>query len=99
MADDNFQISPETLRAQAATARGAGFAQLAENFERAAELVAVPSAELLRMYEVLRPGRSTHSELLAVAEALETRYQAATTARFVREAAGVYLQRGLFRKD
>ncbi len=99
MADDDFQISPETLRAQATTAREAGFTQLAENFERAAELVAVPSAEVLRMYEVLRPGRSTHAELLAVADVLEQRYRAQATARFVREAAGVYLERGLFRKE
>lgn len=98
MDNNGFQITPDTLRAQAHTAREAGFTQLAENFERAAELSRVPSAELLRMYEVLRPGRSTQAELLAVADALEQQHQAPITARFVREAAAVYLERGLFRK-
>jgi propanediol dehydratase small subunit len=102
MADDersNFQASPEALAEQARVARAAGFTQLAENFERAAELTAVPPAELLRVYELLRPGRSSQDELLAAAEMLEEKYGARINAAFVREAAAVYAQRGLYRKD
>jgi propanediol dehydratase small subunit len=94
----SFHISPETLRAQAEIAREAGFTQLGGNLRRAAELTAVPNEELLSMYELLRPGRSTHAELMAMADRLEREFAAPETAAFVREAAGVYWQRGLFRK-
>ena len=93
MAD--LQISAETLRAQAEVARGAGYARLAENLSRAAELTAVPNAEVLRMYQVLRPGRATHAELLALAGTLEEKYAAVECGRLVREAAAVYLTRKL----
>lgn len=96
---DNFQISPSTLRAQADTAKHAGYTQLAQNLRRAAELTAVPNDDLLKMYELLRPGRSTHAELLAMADTLEHDYNATQTAAFVREAAAVYVQRSLFRRD
>jgi len=91
----DLQISAETLRAQAAVARAAGYAPLAENLIRAAELTAVPNDEVLRMYNRLRPGRATHAELLALAETLATRYAASACARLVREAAEVYQARGL----
>lgn len=94
-----MEITRETLSEQARTARAAGFTQLAENFERAAELTAVPAADLLRFYELLRPGRSSHQELLAAADELERKHGASINAEFVREAAAVYLARGLFRKD
>ena len=90
----DLQIAPETLRAQAEIAQEAGYAQLAENLRRAAELTAVPNEELLRMYETLRPNRSSYATLLAMAERLEERYSAALTAAFVREAAEVYRARG-----
>jgi len=96
MAD--LQISAETLRAQAEAARRAGYGQLAANLTRAAELTAVPNAEVLRMYNLLRPERATHAELLALADALEKQYQAPECARLVREAAEVYQARGLVRK-
>ena len=96
MAD--LQISAETLRAQAAVARAAGYAPLAENLTRAAELTAVPNQEVLRMYQLLRPGRATHAQLLELAEALETKYAAAACGRLVREAAEVYRVRGLVRE-
>lgn len=92
------QVSAETLRAQAEVARRAGHPQLAANLERAAELTAVPNAEVLRMYDMLRPGRATHEQLLALADELATRYGAAACAAFVREAAAVYLRRGLFKR-
>jgi propanediol dehydratase small subunit len=96
---DSFQIAPEQLLKQAQTAYNAGFTQLAENLRRAAELTTVPNEVLLKMYEFLRPGRSTHAELIAIAEALEQEYNAIETAAFVREAADVYLARGLFRRE
>ena len=91
----DLQISAETLRAQAAVARDAGYARLAGNLIRAAELTAVPNAEVLRMYELLRPGRATQAELLALAALLEQQYAAPECARLVRAAAEVYQTRGM----
>ncbi|MCS7056162.1 MAG: hypothetical protein NZM18_08355 [Thermoflexales bacterium] len=96
---DDFRISPDMLRRQAEAAQAAGFAQLAENLRRAAELTDVPKEELLRIYEALRPGRSTQAELLAVADALERDYGARRTADFIREAAAEYARRRLFRSE
>lgn len=94
----DLQVGAETLRAQAAIAAEAGFPELAANLTRAAELTAVPNEELLRMYERLRPGRSTYDELLEMAHTLEAIYQASVTAAFVREAAHVYRLRGLLKR-
>lgn len=95
----DVQISPATLRAQADIARQAGFRQLATNLARAAELTAVPNAELLRMYEMLRPQRASHAELLALADELEQRYAAVENAQMVREATEVYQARGLLKRE
>jgi propanediol dehydratase small subunit len=97
MAD--LSISAETLRAQARVARAAGYGPLAENLERAAELTAVPNAEVLRMYERLRPGRASYAALIGLAETLETQYQAAACGRLLREAAEAYRERGLLRRE
>ena len=86
------------MRAQAAVAAQAGYRELAQNLQRAAELTAVPNAELLRMYEVMRPSRSTYAELSALAAQLEGEYNAPITAGFVREAAEVYRKRNLLRR-
>ena len=96
MAD--LQVSAETLRAQAQVARRAGYGQLGANLERAAELTAVPNAEVLRMYDLLRPGRASGEQLRALAEALEAEYGAPACAQLVREAAEVYTARGLTRR-
>jgi propanediol dehydratase small subunit len=93
------QISAEALRAQAAVARRAGYTQLAANLDRAAELTAVPNAEVLRMYDMLRPGRATYDQLIALADELGERYRAQGCAAFVRKAAEVYLRRGLVRRN
>lgn len=98
VAADDLQVSAATLRAQAAVAAQAGYSELAQNLQRAAELTAVPNEELLRMYEVLRPGRSSFAELTAMAEKLESQYNAPITAGFVREAAEVYQSRNLLRR-
>jgi propanediol dehydratase small subunit len=95
---DDLQISASTLRAQATLAEQAGYSALAQNLQRAAELTAVPNQELLRMYEVMRPGRSTYAELAQMAERLETEFGALITAQFVREAAEVYRSRNLLRR-
>ena len=94
----DLQISAETLRAQAAVARQAGYSRLAENLVRAAELTAVPNAEVLRIYERLRPGRASYAELSALADMLERHYRAPECARLVREAADVYRARGLLKR-
>jgi propanediol dehydratase small subunit len=88
------RATPDTLRRQAAIASAAGRLPLAENLERAAELVLVPDDELLQIYTALRPGRSTTAQLEAWAHRLDG-YGAGRTAAFVREAADVYEQRGL----
>ena len=93
----DLQIRAETLRAQAHVAKQAGYAQLSENLLRAAELTVVPNDELLRMYETLRPGRASFAEMVAMAERLENTYSAIQNAKLVREAADVYLARGLVR--
>jgi len=51
----------------------------------------------LAIYELLRPGRSTHAELCTTADKLELIYGASDTAAFVRDAAAEYLRRNLFR--
>ena len=94
MAD--FRISPATLRHQAQVARAHANPQLAENFERAAELTALSDGELLAVYEQLRPRRASAAELEATAADLERR-GAGRTAALVREAAQVYARRGLLR--
>lgn len=89
-----IRATPATLRLQADVARVAGRGQLAESFERAAELAAVPDDLLLEIYTALRPRRSTAAELEAWAVRLDG-YGGAATAAFVREAAAAYAERGL----
>ena len=95
----DLQISAETLHAQARIAHQSGYRQLAANLTRAAELTVLSDKELLEMYEMLRPGRSTFEDLGALAQKLESVYQAPENARFVRKAALVYRSRGLLRQD
>ena len=90
------QISSTTLQKQAAKALVAGFVQLSANLVRAAELTEVPDEELLRIYEMLRPGRSTYDQLLSKAGNLEVEYGAFETAAYVRDAAAEYRRRNLF---
>jgi propanediol dehydratase small subunit len=90
----DIRATPETLSRQAAVARAAGRAQLAENLERAAELTLVPDDALLDVYTALRPHRSSGTELEDWAVRLEG-WGAERTAAFVREAAAAYAERGL----
>ena len=96
---EDVRISPQTLAMQAQVAESIGRKQLAENFRRAQELIAVPDARILEMYNALRPNRSTKEELVAMADELEFKYKAVITAGLVREAAEVYERRGKLRVD
>jgi propanediol dehydratase small subunit len=91
---DDIRISPDTLRHQAEVARAHGNPQLAANFERAAELTGFEESEILALYELLRPGRTSAEQLRARADELEAR-SAPICAAFVREAATVYERTGL----
>jgi propanediol dehydratase small subunit len=88
------RATAETLGRQAEVARAAGREQLATNLERAAELTGVDDDELLAIYTALRPGRSTADELESWAARLDE-VGAPRNAAFVREAAAVYVERGL----
>ncbi|MBL8708430.1 MAG: propanediol dehydratase small subunit PduE [Rhodospirillaceae bacterium] len=93
----DLRITPQALKDQAAIAASAGRPTLARNFERAAELVDVPQDFLLKVYELLRPGRARDkAELLAAARELRETHDAEKMAAFVEEAAAVYERRGLF---
>lgn len=93
---DDIRISRETLVAQAEAAERTGSEQLGLNLRRAAELTALSSDDMLAAYEALRPGRSTFSELEALAQRLAAQ-EAHTCAQLVREAAAAYRRRGLLR--
>jgi propanediol dehydratase small subunit len=96
---EDLRITSAALRQQAEIARAAGRDTLAANFERGAELVDVPQDTIMRIYELLRPGRAqSPGELLAAARELRDQYGAKGIAAFVEEAATVYERRGLFKK-
>jgi propanediol dehydratase small subunit len=95
---EDFRISGETLQRQADAAQAAGYRQLGENLRRAAELTNVSNKKLFEIYEALRPGRATYDRLMALVQELENEYQAPRTAALVREAAQVYLDRGLVKR-
>lgn len=94
LAAADMRATRETLVLQAEVARAAGRAPLAEGLERAAELATVPEELLLAVYTALRPRRATAAELEESAARLES-HGAPKTARFVREAAAAYAERGL----
>jgi propanediol dehydratase small subunit len=94
---EDLRITPQALLDQACVATLAGRPTLGRNFERAAELIAVPQDYLLNIYELLRPGRAkSKADLLEAAKTLRETYSATKMAAFVEEAAEVYEKRGLF---
>ena len=96
---EDLRITEAALRQQAEIARAAGRGTLAANFERGAELVDVPQDTIMRIYELLRPGRAqSQEELIAAARELRDQYGAKSMAAFLEEAAEVYERRGLFKK-
>ena len=84
---NDLGIHEATLRNQSRIAEQEGFRQLAENLSRAAELTRLPDETLLEIYEALRPGRSSQSDLEKLASELEETYDAPLNAAFIREAA------------
>jgi propanediol dehydratase small subunit len=94
-----IRIRAETLELQAQIAEGHERRQLALNFRRAAELTRIPDEEVLKIYNALRPGRSTKEELLIMAKEIEIKDRAKINAAFIREAAKVYEKRGLLKKE
>ena len=95
LTEDDFRISAETLRHQADTAEEAGYAQVAQNLRRAAEITRLDNEKVLLIYDRLRPGRASYAELIELAAQLESEFDASLTADLVREAADVYRLRGL----
>ena len=95
----DFGITAEGLRLQAAIAERAGRPSLAQTLRRGAELVEIPDAVLLDVYELLRPGRAQSAdELRAAAQRLRETYGAQETALLLDEAALVYERRGIFQR-
>jgi len=95
MAD--LTTTPEALLRQAAIARSVGREALALNFERAAEMNRLSNAEVMRVYELLRPGRATSKDaLIAAAMRLRDENKAPHLADLLEEAAEVYEKRGLY---
>ena len=90
---EDLRISPETLELQAQVAESVKRGAFALNLRRAAELIAVPDARLLEIYNALRPYKSTKDELLAIAAELKNQYNAPISASLVAEAAEVYYAR------
>ena len=83
---------------QAQVAAESGRPALVPNFQRAAELTALPDDRMLAIYESLRPGRASRGELEAIAQELESTHAAPLCAALVREAIEAYAARGLFER-
>ena len=94
----DIRISSDMLHAQAQIAASAGKPQIGENLKRAAEMTQIPDDELIKMYDMLRPNRSTKQQLVELAQKLEQQYQATICAQLVREATEVYERRGILKK-
>lgn len=92
---EDIKISTEMLKRQGQVAAAADNPQMAANFERASELVDVPDAVILEMYNKLRPHRSTKRELAEMARELLEKYHAPHCAKLVLEAAEIYEKRGI----
>jgi len=93
---DDLRIHPDTLEHQAQVAEAHASPQLAQNFRRAAELTGLDDHDVLRIYEALRPHRSSVDDLVVLSRWLDDR-GAHRNATLVREAAVVYERRGLVR--
>lgn len=93
LSPEDLRIRPETLELQAQVAESVKRDAFARNLRRAAELIAVPDARLLEIYNALRPYKSTKDELLAIGNELENKYNAPISASLVKEAAEVYYAR------
>ncbi|EEA8078160.1 glycerol dehydrogenase, partial [Salmonella enterica subsp. enterica] len=72
----DVRISQQTLEYQAQIAEQMQRHAVARNFRRAAELIAIPDARILEIYNALRPFRSSFAELQAIADELEHTWHA-----------------------
>ncbi|GAA5065802.1 propanediol dehydratase small subunit [Thermocatellispora tengchongensis] len=93
---DDLRIHPDVLERQAIVAAEHGNPQLAANLRRAAELTRISDTDVMRVYEALRPHRSTADELTALAAWLAAS-GCPLNATLVREARDVYARRGLLK--
>ncbi len=96
---EDLKITPRILNAQGEIATSAGRKTISRNFTRAAELTVVPDERVLEMYNALRPYRSSKVDLLAIADELETKYEAKISADYIREAAEHYEKRKKLKGD
>ena len=94
----DFRITKETLELQAQVADSVGRKTFGMNLRRAGELIPVPDARLLEIYNALRPYKSTKAELYAIADELINVYGATVSGNFVKEAADVYEKRNRLKK-
>lgn len=94
---DDIKISSEVLMYQAEVARQDGKIQLANNFIRSAELIDVPDERILEIYNMLRPNRSTKTELKMLSKELRQKYGANGCADLVDETLRVYIKRDLLK--
>jgi propanediol dehydratase small subunit len=83
---------------QAQIADSAGKTQVAENFRRAAEMTGVPDDQVIHMYDMLRPNRSTKQQLQELADTLKNQYNAVLCAKLVSDAMAIYEKRGILLK-
>ncbi len=95
---EDIKISKETLLLQGKIAEQSGREQLGENLKRASELVSIPDDELLKIYNMLRPYRSTELELLKKANELKEKYNAMKCSELIMDALKVYKRRGILKK-
>lgn len=93
------RISAETLVYQAEIQESFGNPAIGANFRRAAEMTRIPDDRIIQIYNRMRPHVSTKEELLAIAEELETTYDAKINGALLRETAEVYEERNMFRVD
>ena len=95
---DDGRVHPDTLLYQAEIAESVGLVQIANNLRRAAELVRLSDEQVLNIYNLLRPGRSTRTELEKVVQDLKSNYQALCVAKFIEEAIEIMENSGCFKK-
>jgi propanediol dehydratase small subunit len=94
---EDLRITSQSLSRQAEISRAAGRPTLALNLERGAEMAALPQQVIMKIYELLRPGRAKNeAELMSAAKLLRETYGTLKLAAFIEEAAEVYRRRGLY---
>ncbi|MBX7408465.1 diol dehydratase small subunit [Clostridium chauvoei] len=96
---EDIKVSKETLKIQGEIAKKERRDQLGENFERASELVEIPDDELLIIYNMLRPYRSSENELLQKAKEIKVKFGAIRCSELIMDALKTYKKRGILRNS